>query len=206
MAVPQWLTWAREIEALAQSGRAYARDAYDRERYNRLLELAAEIATAHSRVPAETLLADFREQAGYATPKLDVRGAVVRDGQILLVQEKSDGRWCLPGGWADVGVGPAGMVVREVREESGYEVTVRKLVGVFDANRSQSPAAFYHAYKLIFLCDLLGGEANPDHEILAVDFFPFDTLPPLSANRTDAHHLAEVQAHLADPAQPAAFD
>lgn len=206
MTVPQWLIWAREIEALAQAGRAYTRDDYDRERYSRLLALAAEIAAAHSDIAAETLLADFAAQAGYATPKVDVRGAVVRDGKILLVQEKSDSRWCLPGGWADVGVGPAEMVVREVREESGYEVTVRKLAGLFDANRGQTPAAFYHAYKLIFLCDLIGGAPDPDHEILAVDFFDFDALPPLSHNRTDARHLAEVRAHLADPTRPAAFD
>lgn len=206
MSVPQWLTWAREIEALAQSGRAYARDDYDRERYDRLLGLAAEITAAHANVSAEALLADFREQAGYATPKIDVRGAVVRDGKVLLVQEKSDGCWCLPGGWADVDIGPIEMVVREVREESGYDVTVRKLIGVFDANRSQSPAAFYHAYKIVFLCHLLGGEPDPDHEILAVDFFDFDALPPLSSNRTDARHLAEVRAHLSDPSRPAAFD
>jgi ADP-ribose pyrophosphatase YjhB (NUDIX family) len=206
MAVPQWLIWAREIEALAQSGRAYARDAYDRERYERLLALAAEITATHSSLESEALRVDFQDQIGYATPKIDVRGAVVRDGKILLVQEKSDGRWCLPGGWADVGASPAGMVVREVREESGYDVAVRRLIGVFDANRSQSPSAFYHAYKLIFLCELAGGAPDPDHEILAVGFFPFDALPPLSANRTDMRHLAEVQAHLADPARPAAFD
>jgi len=206
LSVPQWLAWAREIEALAQSGRAYTRDDYDRERYDRLLALAADIVAHHSTLQAEPLLAEFRDQAGYATPKIDVRGAVVRDGRILLVQEKSDERWCLPGGWADVGVGPAEMIVREVREESGYDVAARKLIGVFDANRSQSPADFYHAYKLIFLCDLLGGRPDPDHEILAVSFFPFDALPPLSASRTDARHLAEVQAHLVDPLRPAAFE
>ena len=206
MSVPQWLAWAREIEALAQSGRAFARDDYDRERYDRLLALAAEITAAHSTLSPEFFLADFREQVGYATPKIDVRGAVIRDGKVLLVQEKSDGRWCLPGGWADVGVTPAEMVVREVREESGFAFAVRKLAGVFDANRSQTPAAFYHAYKLIFLCELLGGAPDPDHEILAVDFFAFDALPPLSSNRTDTRHLAEVRAHLADPGRPAAFD
>jgi ADP-ribose pyrophosphatase YjhB (NUDIX family) len=105
-----------------------------------------------------------------------------------------------------VGVGPVEMVVREVREESGYEVAVHKLIGVFDANRSQTPATFYHAYKLIFLGDLLGGEPEHDHEILAVDFFDFDALPPLSTNRTDARHLSEVRAHLSDPARAAAFD
>lgn len=206
MKVPQWLAWAREIAALAQSGRAYARDDYDRERYDRLLGLAAEITAAHTTLSPDFLLADFREQAGYATPKIDVRGAVVRDGKILLVQERSDGRWCLPGGWADVGAGAAEMVVREVREESGYEVAVRKLIGVFDANRSQTPATFYHAYKLVFLCDLIGGAPEPDHEILAVDFFDFNSLPPLSSNRTDARHLAEVRAHLSDPTRAAAFD
>jgi ADP-ribose pyrophosphatase YjhB (NUDIX family) len=206
LSVPQWLAWAREIAGLAQSGRAYARDDYDRERYERLLALAAEITAAHSTLTAEQLLIDFQTQVGYATPKVGVRGAVVRDGKVLLIQEKSDGRWCLPGGWADVGVTPAEMVVREVREESGYEVAVRKLVGVFDANRSQSLASFYHAYRLIYLCDLLGGQPEPNHEILAVDFFDFDALPPLSHNRTDTRHLAEVRAHLADTARPAAFD
>jgi ADP-ribose pyrophosphatase YjhB (NUDIX family) len=170
------------------------------------LEIAAEIVSRHTGLAEEPLALDFARQPGYATPKIDVRGAVVRDGQILLVQERTDGRWCMPGGWADVGDLPSGTVVREVWEESGFHVVPRKVVGVFDANRSGRPLEFYHAYKVVFLCDISGGDACPSDETSAVGFFRFDDLPPLSANRTNERHLAEVLAHVRDPGRPAAFD
>jgi ADP-ribose pyrophosphatase YjhB (NUDIX family) len=204
--VPPWLEWAREIQALSQTGLTYSSSDYDTQRYRRLMEIAAEIVSRHAGLPAEQLLSDFALQPGYATPKVDVRGAVVRDGQILLVQERTDERWCMPGGWADVGDLPSGTVVREVWEESGFHVVPRKVVGVFDANRSGRPLELYHAYKVVFLCDITGGEARPSSETLAVGFFRFDDLPPLSANRTNERHLAEVLAHLRDPGRPTAFD
>lgn len=204
--LPHWLAWARELEALGQTGLTYSESDYDRLRYERLLGLAAEITHEHTGLPVDALVANFSAQPGYATPKIDVRGAVVRDGKILLVQERRDGRWCMPGGWADVGDLPSEMVAREVREESGFLVMPRKVIGVYDANRDGRPIEFYHAYKVVFLCDILGGEATPSDETSAVDFFDFDTLPPLSSARTHARHLAEVRAHLADPARPAAFD
>ncbi len=203
---PRWLQWAQEVQALSQTGLAFSTSPYDVERYNRLLEIAAEIVAGHTFLARQEVLDDFAAQTGYATPKVDVRAAVVRDGQILLVQERVDGRWCMPGGWADVGDLPSETVVREVREESGFHVITRKLAGVFDANRGGRPLSLYHAYKLVFLCDLLGGEARPSHETLAAAFFSFDDLPPLSANRTNESHLAEVRAHLGDLARPAAFD
>jgi len=135
-----------------------------------------------------------------------VRGAVVREGQILLVQERTDGRWAMPGGWADVGELPSAMVAREVLEESGLEVAPRKVIGVFDANRGGRPLELFHAYKVVFLCDELGGEPRPSDETSDVRFFPFDALPPLSSARTNARHLHEVLAHLGDPNRPAAFD
>jgi len=203
---PRWLQWAQEIQALSQTGLAFSSIPYDVQRYTRLMEIAAEIVAGHSGLPWEEVLEDFAAQPGYATPKVDVRGAVVREGQILLVQERVDGRWCMPGGWADVGDLPSETAAREVWEESGFHVVTRKLAGVFDANRSGRPLSLYHAYKLVFLCDLLGGEARPSDETLAAAFFPFDDLPPLSSNRTNERHLAEVRAHLQDPARPAAFD
>ena len=201
----RWLTWAREIQALSQTGLTYSENDYNTQRYRRLTEIAAEMVAAHTGLPIKSLERDFLAQPGYATPKVDVRGAVVRDGQILLVQERVDGRWTMPGGWADVGDLPSEMVVREVWEESGFEVVARKLFGVYDANRL-SPLEFYHAYKLVFSCDIIGGEARPSDETLDVGFFPFDDLPPLSSPRTEPRHLAEVQAHLRDPARPATFD
>ena len=113
---------------------------------------------------------------GYATPKIEVRGAVLRDDQILLVREREDGGWTLPGGWADVGETPSAMVVREVKEESGYDVMPRKLAALFDRNKHPHPPIASHAYKLFFLCDLIGGEATPSFETPEVAFFPRNDL------------------------------
>ncbi|MEW6093627.1 MAG: NUDIX hydrolase N-terminal domain-containing protein [Chloroflexota bacterium] len=204
---PKWLPWARELYSLAQAGLTYSKSEYDLERYRRLLEISAEIIASQSALEKESVLESFSMQAGYATPKIDVRGAVVQDGKILLVQERSDGGWTLPGGWGDVGEAPSEVVRREVREESGFEVRVEKLVAVYDANRVPgAPMEFYHAYKLIFLCALVGGEACPSNETAAMDFFDLEHLPPLSNYRTNRQMLEEVFAHHADPARPAAFD
>ena len=203
---PQWLNWAREIQSLSQTGLTYSKDDHDVQRYKRLMEIAAEIVQSHSNLSKENLLPDFLSQPGYATPKIDVRGAVAREGKILLVQERADQLWCMPGGWADVGDLPSETVKREVLEESSFEVAPKKLIGVYDANRGGIPLHFYHAYKVIFLCEIFGGEARPSSETLAVDFFGLDDLPPLSSARTSKLHLAEVFAHLRDPHRPAAFD
>ena len=202
----QWLTWARELQAIAQTGLTFTEGEYDLARYRRLMEIAAEIVARSANVPAEVVVEGFLEQPGYATPKVDVRGAVIQDGKILLVQERADERWCMPGGWADVGELPSAMVAREVLEESGLRVRPRKLIGLFDVNRNSVPLSFYHAYKAIFLCDLLGGELRGSYETLAARFFSFDEIPPLSGTRTLPRHLTEIQAHLADPERPAAFD
>lgn len=203
----KWLPWARELYSLAQAGLAYSKNEYDLERYRRLLEISAEIIASQSELDKESILKSFSMQAGYATPKIDVRGAVIRDGKVLLVQERSDGGWTLPGGWGDVGETPSEVVRREVREESGFEVHVDKLVAVYDANRVPgAPMEFYHAYKLIFLCTITGGEARPSNETSAVDFFDLKHLPPLSIYRTSRQMIEEVFAHHADPARPPAFD
>jgi ADP-ribose pyrophosphatase YjhB (NUDIX family) len=204
--IPIWLRWAREIQSLSQTGLTYASKGYDAQRYRRFMEIAAEIVQNYTNLDKKQLLDNFLAQPGYATPKIDVRGAVIRDGNILLVQERRDKRWCMPGGWADVGEPPSQSIMREIREESGFEVVTRKLIGVYDANRGARPLEFYHAYKIVFLCDIIGGQASPSQETLAVDFFSFDNLPPLSRFRTNDRHLAEVQKHLTEEIHPAAFD
>lgn len=203
---PRWLDWAREIQSLAQTGLAFTKSPYDRLTFGRLSDIAAEIVAEHARLDAEEIKRVFSLEPGYATPKVDIRAAVVRDGRILLVRERSDGRWAMPGGWADVGDRPSETAVRETLEESGFAVRVVRLVGAFDANRGEYASVFFHAVKLVFLCDLLGGEAAPSMETLEVGFFDFDDLPPLSEQRTNQRHLDEVRAHLSDPLRQAAFD
>ncbi|UCF39204.1 MAG: NUDIX hydrolase N-terminal domain-containing protein [Acidobacteriota bacterium] len=204
--IPDWLRWAREIQSLAQTGLHFAEDEYNTFRYSRLLELSAEMVEMHTHLPRESTLESFRVQPGYATPKVDVRGAIVREGRVLLVQERVDERWCMPGGWADVGETPAEMVEREVREESGLIVKARQLIGVYDANRDGEPLEFFHAYKLVFLCEEISGEPAPSDETLAAEFFAPDQIPPLSTQRTSQRHLDCVFAFSKDPRMAPYFE
>jgi len=204
--IPLWLQWAREIQSLSQTGLTYATKDYDTQRYRRFMEISAEIVENYTNLEKKQLVNNFLAQPGYATPKIDVRGAMIRNGKILLVQERQDNCWCMPGGWADVGELPSHSIIRETREESGFEVTLRKLIGVYDANRGATPVEFYHAYKIVFLCDIIGGEARSSDETADVDFFSFDNLPPLSTFRTNNRHIADIQAHLNNDTSPSVFD
>ena len=202
---PKWMDWAREIFSLSQSGVTYSGNQYDIDRYKRLQEITAEMIASQSEISKESALDSFSMQAGYITPKVDVRGAILQDGKILLIQERADGNWAMPGGWADLGDSPRSVAEREVWEESGFRVQAEKVVAVIDANRIE-PMEFYHAYKIIFLCRLLDGEPRTSYETLAVDFFDPDHLPPLSFYRTNEEMLKEVFAHVADSSRPTAFD
>ena len=203
---PQWLNWAREIQSLGQIGLTFSKNEYDRQNYSRMLEIASEIVACKSEIPKKEILDNFLFQPGYTTPKIDIRAAVIQAGRILLVQEQSDQHWCMPGGWADVGEFPAEAVVRETQEESGFTVKPKKVVGVYDTNRGGRPMDFFHAYKIIFLCNLIDGQATPGHETIAVDFFSFDSLPPLSTNRTNERDLREVQKHILNTGRSTYFE
>lgn len=201
---PHWLAHARELFSIAQSGLAYCKNDFDLERYRRLQEISAEIVASQSALEKGAILASFTAQNGYATPKVDVRGAVVRDGKILLVRELTDGCWALPGGWADLGESPRQMVEREVLEESGMVVKAQKVVAVYHA--LIEPLEFFTAYKLVFLCEIISGEPTPSYETPAVGFFDPSAPPPFSKNRTSQRMIDEIFAHLADPSRPTAFD
>lgn len=206
---PIWLRWAKEIQGLAQSGLTFSEDPYDRARYEALRALAAEMMAAGSEAAPEVIAELFSAQTGYATPKVDVRGAVFRGGEILLVREASDGgRWTLPGGWADVNQTAVESVVREVREESGFRVEAVKLAAVLDRTRQgHRPPHPFHVYKLFFLCDLIGGEATTSHETSEVAFFAENAIPAdLSLARTTAPQIALMFQHWRDRRLPTAFE
>ncbi len=203
---PRFLVWAREIQALAQTEYHYAQDDYQRARCQRLLEIAAEMISQNSDVDSRPLADAFKSQAGYATPKIDVRAAVFHEGKLLLVRERADGGWTMPGGWADVGDAPSQAAERETWEEAGFHVTARKVVGVYDANRT-GPIGIFHAFKIVFLCDMVDGEARPSNETSEVKFFSPDEIPAvLSGERTRPRHIQDAFAALADPDNPTVFD
>jgi len=209
---PRWLEWAREIQALSQTGYHYSENEYNRERYHRLIEIAAEIVAEYSQesgleyLECSPLVKAFSEQIGYATPRVDVRGVVFKDGKLLLVRERTDGGWTFPGGWADVGDTPSEAVEREVWEEAGFRVKARKVIGVYDANRL-GPLELFHAYKVVFLCELIDGEPRPSSETSEVAFFGPDEIPQtLSGERTKTRHIQDVFESCKDPEIPTFFD
>jgi ADP-ribose pyrophosphatase YjhB (NUDIX family) len=204
---PQWLLWARELQAIAQTGLTFSRDEYDLDRYRRLRAIAVEMLAVYSNVPIERVQGLFDQDVGYPTPKIDVRAAVFRDQRILLVREISDGCWTLPGGWADVNQSARECVEREVKEESGFEVRAVKLAAVYDyrrqGNRSPHP---YSIYKMFFVCELTGGAAQPSLETSAVDFFARDALPELSLGRVNSRQIERMYAHRDNPGSMTEFD
>jgi ADP-ribose pyrophosphatase YjhB (NUDIX family) len=205
-APPLWLSWAREIQALAQTGHHYAVNDHQRERYLRLEQIAAEIISQCSELDCRSLADAFHTQVGYATPKIDVRAAVFQDQRLLLVQERADGGWTLPGGWADVGNIPSQAAEREVWEEAGIQVKARRVIGVYDANRI-GPLEVFHAYKIVFLCDYLSGTPDPSLETIAAAFFLRSAIPDtLSGKRTSPRIIEDAYCALANPNLPTVFD
>jgi ADP-ribose pyrophosphatase YjhB (NUDIX family) len=202
----RWLDWSRRLHAIAQNGLTFALDAYDIERYHAVRQVAAEILAA----AAHTEVAEVRDllsrECGYATPKVDVRGVVFRGGKLLLVQEKADGGWTVPGGWADVGDSPAVNTVREIREESGFETRPIRLLAVWDRSKHPHDPLPFHVYKVFLLCELIGGAARPSIETDAVEFFGRDELPRLSTGRITAGQIQRLFEHFDHPGLPPDFD
>jgi ADP-ribose pyrophosphatase YjhB (NUDIX family) len=203
---PRWLMWAREIQALSQTGLHYNREPYQQERNRRMSEIAAEMMAAYGASDLEKVKLVFNDQTGYATPRVDVRGAVFKDGKLLLVRERQDGGWTMPGGWADVGDLPSNSAEREVWEEAGFRVKACKVVGVYDANRID-PLKLFHAYKIVFLCEILSGKAQTSLETSDVRFFSLDEIPnALSSYRTNLRHIRDAFHALQEPGCATAFD
>jgi len=196
---PAWLVWARELQAIAQTGLTFATSAYDRERYTTIRSLAAQMMATNSDADFGRVEALFAEQTGYATPKVDVRGAIFdEDARILLVREIADaGRWTLPGGWADVNQSPSESVIREVREEAGLDVRVRKLAAVYDrARQGHTPPHPFHVYRLFFICDVVGGAPRAGLETSEVAFFGENEIPQdLSVARVLPHQIRRMFEH-----------
>ena len=202
-----WLRRVRALQAIAQEGLAYSRDPFDIARFDRLKEVTAEIAGALSDGEPAPLRLAVEQADGYLTPKLDVRAAVFDDaGRVLLVRERRDGRWTLPGGWADVDEGVAVGAVREVREESGYVVEYERLLGLYDRERWGHPPIPWHTLKAVVGCRLLGGEATTSIETDGVEWFGRGEVPDLSAGRTSPRLLERVFEHHDDPSLPPDVD
>jgi ADP-ribose pyrophosphatase YjhB (NUDIX family) len=202
----EWLDWARKLQALAQNGLTFTTNPFEKERYEAVREIAAEIMAANSQYEQQPIMDLFLTGTGYATPKLDVRGVAFQNNQILLVKENADGLWTLPGGWVDINESPAEAVAREVFEESGYIVQPVKLLALYDKLKHEHPPELFHSYKAFFLCDIQGYEPGTNIETSEPRFFSENNLPELSRPRvveSQIHRLFDLYHH---PDCPTDFD
>jgi ADP-ribose pyrophosphatase YjhB (NUDIX family) len=202
------LDWTRRLQAIAQSGLTYAKDPYDVERYEQIRRIAAEIGASSLGSTVNRIDALFSEESGYATPKLDIRAVVLdEEDAVLLVKEKEDSLWTLPGGWVDVGESPSESVEREVKEESGYEVRAVRLLALWDRDKHPHPPLPFHVYKLVFQCELLGGDPlMVSTETEGAGFFSKDALPELSLSRVTPQQIDRLIEHATDSDRSAVFD
>lgn len=203
----QWLRWASELQSIAQAGLTFAKEPFDLQRYQRIQTLAAEMIAYQSYEAFEKVQQLFLGEDHYLTPKLDVRAAIIKDGNhILLVKEITDGKWSLPGGWADVNESPAQCAKKEVLEETGLEVRITKLYALFDKLKHSHPPQLPHAYKAFFLAEITGGEISTSIETTEVQFFHRDQLPTLSIHRVLPEQIQLAFKHYHQMDLPTAFD
>jgi len=197
----KWLEIAQSLQSIAQAGLTYTENKFDVERFEQIMQISKDIISDYSEMKMEKLHEIFTLETGYLTPKVDVRAAIFRDNKILLVKERIDGKWALPGGWADVGLTASEVVVKEVKEESGLDVEAEKLLAVFDKKCHPHPPEIYYVYKLFFLCRETGGNLTSGIETSEVHFYAINELPELSENRNTKSQVEQMFFLKDDPGE-----
>jgi ADP-ribose pyrophosphatase YjhB (NUDIX family) len=179
---------------------------YDRERYAEIGTLAAQLIALQANTPTDDLIKAWQADDGYVTPKVDTRGAIFQGNRVLLVRERSDGKWTLPGGWGDVNESPSQAVEKEIEQESGYTAKAIKLAAVFDRRKRNIPNSIFYIWKLFFICEITGGAPRLSNETDGVEFFPIDALPALSTGRTVQWQIERMYAHHLNRSLATEFD
>lgn len=184
----KWLEWAIELQSLAQAGLTYGKDIYDKERYERIREISAEIVSNYTDMSIEKVKDLFCNEVGYQTPKLDTRAAIFEDGKILLVRE-NNGKWSLPGGWVDVNVSVKENTIKEVKEESGLDVSADKIIEVQDRAKHNLPVYAYGVCKVFVLCSVLGGQFVENIETTEFQYFSEFEIPELAEEKNNLEQI-----------------
>ncbi|WP_371747599.1 NUDIX hydrolase [Terribacillus sp. DMT04] len=202
----KWLEWARRMQAISQAGLHFSKDVFDKERYTELQQLSSEIIAAYTGETAEHIGKMLAAEKGYPTPKLDVRGIVFKDDKLLFVKEKMDNRWSLPGGFCEIGLSAGENVVKEIKEESGFDVKPVKLLAVLDSDKHTDIPQLFHYYKVFLQCEIVGGGALEGVETSEIGFFGEAELPPLSLKRNTEEQIRQLYKFLDDQQKQSVFD
>ena len=202
----QWLEWAKELQFLSQCALAYCKDVYDIERFRRIREISAEMVSRIGDTPVETVKDLFCGGEGYQTPKLDTRAVVMRDGRLLLVQEKN-GAWALPGGWVDYDQTIRGNTIKETLEEAGMTVRPLRVIALMEHNRHNTLPSIHNICSAFVLCEYVSGEFAPNVETVDCGFFAPDALPaPLATSKNTREQLEMCFRAAEDPHWQVYFD
>ncbi|MCI0764284.1 NUDIX hydrolase [Bacillus sp. TL12] len=202
----KWIDWVKQIQAIAQAGLTYSKDVYDIERFGQLRDLSVTMMSHYTKTDWEVVEKLFANETGYQTPKVDIRAVVYKDDKLLFVKETSDGKWALPGGWADVGYTPTEVAAKEVWEETGYKVDHFRLLAVFDKEKYFPSPAATHVYKIFIGCEIVGGEKQTGIETEEVNFFGENEIPELSTARNTEWQIKEMFACMKDRNKNAILD
>lgn len=184
----KWLEWAKELQFLAQAGQTYTKDDFDRERFVRIREIAAEMVSMQSDLPLSKVRDLFCSETGFQTPKLDTRAAIFAGDKILLVKEKN-GTWSMPGGWVDVMQTVKSNTIKEVKEEAGLDVEAVRVIALQDRNLHNTPPYAYNVCKVFVLCEVLGGNFQSNIETVESRYFGLDELPVLAEEKNTREQI-----------------
>ena len=185
----KWLTWAKELQSIAQAGEHYSKDKFDIERFNRIREISVEILNEYTDIDNEKIRDLFCNEKGYQTPKVDVRGVLFKDGKILLVQEQIDNKWALPGGWAEYNLSLKENVEKEIFEEAGIKAKAKSIIAIHQNSKNSERPSAYGVYKVFILCEYISGEFIENIETLKSGYFTLENLPELSLGRNNRSQL-----------------
>lgn len=180
---PVWLDWAKKLNSIAQAGLTYSKSSYDLERYKQIQNISIDILNRYTDMDHQKIRNLFANEVGYQTPKIDVRAAIFKDDKVLMIREKIDGLWALPGGWADVDTSLKENLVKEAKEEAGVDINPKRIIAVLDRRKHNEPPLPYGVYKIFVECDYISGSFKNNVETYESGFFTLDTLPPLSLGR-----------------------
>ncbi|MBE7122820.1 NUDIX hydrolase N-terminal domain-containing protein [Bacillus cereus] len=192
----KWIDWVKQIQSIAQAGLTYSKDVYDLERFQQLRDISIAMMSNYTKTDWEVVENLFASETGYQTPKVDIRAVIFQNERLLFVKEKSDGKWALPGGWADIGYTPTEVAAKEVLEETGYKVAHFRLLAIFDKEKHQPSPSVIHIYKIFIGCEIVGGEKKLSIETEDIDFFSENEIPDLSIARNTEWQIKEMFAFM----------
>ncbi|QIV95496.1 8-oxo-dGTP diphosphatase [Allofrancisella inopinata] len=183
----------KKVQAISHTGVTYSKCPYALDNYHELLDLSTKML--HEYINSDVQPYNIYRDIYYPTPQPGVRVVIFENNKLLMAQDvDTPGEWTIPGGWCDIDLSPVETCIKEVKEETGFDIKVTKLLALMDRNK-HIQSEIYNVYSIVFLAEIIGGENNPNFEVNEVKFFDMDNLPKLSNKVTKKELDIILQAY-----------